>query len=240
MNSFRESEMRYFHSFCWFVVAGFVLALGGAVTRGDDPPPQVLSGKALNDLLKNLEGVGPPVEPEPPSKLPAKVRSAINILTPGGVDSAVFLKVPKAKWPSALEEAKQEKEQVIAKLSAAVKEARKGKVSAKTARELSEAVTKLRNALDAGVADIPPRDFIPAARFIGRLKEAAKSVDRANLGEELTLARTVAREGKTAPDLVRFMLAKKLKFAPALSDDAAGYGDLHKALTEYHRRAKKK
>jgi hypothetical protein len=222
----------------WFVPASLILLSSDAQVRAVDPPmAQIFSGSALNDLLTKCAAVSPlPELPEPPLKLPERARKAINILTPGGVDVRVFLKTPKDKWPVALEEAAKERMQVLAQLSATLKEARKGKVSAKTASALKAAVKKLEENLQGRPADLPPTQYIEARRFTIRLKEGVKAVDRPDLGKELALAEKSLAEGKTAPDLVRFMVAKKLRFAPAGPESGAGYLDLYKALADYHRK----
>jgi hypothetical protein len=225
---------------CWLVLASLILPPSAAQAQGRPADPhrtQIFSGSALNDLLTKCAAVSPlPELPEPPAKLPERARKAINILTPGGVDARVFFKTTNDKWPAALEEAAKEKKLLLAQLSATVKEARKGKVSAKTAAALKDAVKNLQENLQESVADMTPYQYIEAKRYTNRLKEGVKAADRPGLGTELALAEKALAEGKTAPDLVRFMIAKKLKFAPAGYANSDGYLDLHKALTDYHRK----
>jgi hypothetical protein len=223
---------------CWFVPLTLILLPGDAQLRAADPPlAQVSSGSALNDLLAKCAAISPlPELPEPPAKLSEKAHKAINIRTPGGVDVRVFIKTAMDKWPAALEEAAKEKKQVLAQLSATVTEARKGKLSAKTAAALKDAVKKLEENLQERVADMTPSQYIEARRYLNRLKEGIKAADLPNLGMELALAEKALAEGKTAPDLVRFMIAKKLKFAPAGPEHSQDYLDLYKALADYHRK----
>ena len=223
---------------CWFVPLTLIQPPGDARARAAAlQMKQIFSGNALNDLLAKCAAISPlPELPEPPAKLPEKAHKAINILTPGGVDVRVFVKTATDKWPAALEEAAKEKKQVLAQLAATVTEARKGKPSAKTATALKEAVKKLEESLQERAADVTPYQYIEAKRYLNRLTAGVKAADRPDLGTELAMAEKALAEGKTAPDLVRFMIAKKLKFAPAGPANGDVYLDLYKALADYQRK----
>jgi hypothetical protein len=112
------------------------------------------------------------------------------------------------------------------------RQAKSGKVAPKVGKEASEAVRRLNTWLAARVEDLTPSDYIESKRFLNRLKAAVGSVDPAKLGRELKLARQATAKGKTLPELVEFMSAKKLKFAPSLKGEDARYQELHRLMSE--------
>jgi hypothetical protein len=220
----------------FLAVAPSVLARPVVVAQSRDA--QVYSGKALNELLEKCKDLRLPESPEPPASLPEKVAGAINVVAPGGIDPTIFLKAKSLKWPETIDLPK-ERMRLVAAMAAAVRGATKGKVSANTIKELKDAVGVLNKRLEDAIEEISPSQYIASKRFLNRVAAGIKSAEQPGFAAAVKLAIGLAKRCRTVPDLMRYMTANQLTFAPALEGDEAGYRALFTALSKYHQQAKK-
>jgi hypothetical protein len=198
-------------------------------SQNDPPVTEVCSSKALNDLLDHLQGLqargagGEPIVLGDGLLKRIKVsagKNVIGVLQDGG----------RLDWPPELRKDayRTERAELERLAPVAIREAVNGRVATETLRELRSAHDRLTKRLTAGTADIPPRRYIEAKRFVNDLGEALKVLGQADAGDYFTGKYTV--RGKTVQELVKHMTERGLRFAPAMAADEAAYVALHRAL----------
>ena len=75
--------------------------------------------------------------------------------------------------------------------------------------------------------------YIEANTFINNLNDAIKALQQPDAGNYFT--GKYALKAKTVPELVNFMTAQGLQFAPSTPGDEAAYAALQEALASYDR-----
>jgi hypothetical protein len=203
----------------------------------DPPLTDVVSGYALNTLLDNLRSRsdyarGPHIPLAPALLKDVNVTSREN-----GGNIGVLKNIKEGAplpWPLPLQGAAYRKETVrLNRLAAdAVNMAQNGgPVAAGTLNDMLEDVRVLREMVRANVNELTPSQSVEAKRFLGQLDDAILALKQQNVGNYFT-ERWAAR-GKTAGDLVAYMITHGLKFAPAVSGDETAYTSLYNALMAY-------
>jgi hypothetical protein len=118
----------------------------------------------------------------------------------------------------------------------AVHQAVNGRVDGGTLRELSAAAARLRQHLTANVRDLSANQYADASRFLGYLDGAIQALGRTDAGDYFT--RKYAAQGKDVAELVKGLIARGLRFAPATPGDEAAYVATQRALAAYDMGAK--
>jgi hypothetical protein len=202
------------------------------------PPVEILSAKALNRLLKELQqrqakGIRGPSIP-----LNADLLAHINVVgRDAGLDIGLLKDGGRLRWPEVLQEpaCKSERERIDSLLPGAIDQARKKQLSAERARDLTTPLEKLNNYLMDKVTEFSPSQFIEAKRFLSRLGDGIKALEEKGLGTWLEANAKLPSKVKKVAELVQFMDQNELKFAPAISGDEAAYRLLYQALVAFQK-----
>jgi hypothetical protein len=203
-------------------------------SRNDPPLTEIWSGKALNDLLKDLQQLPTTDSAYATSMLldPAILQhiNVTNGTTASG--STKLLRDAKIVWPLPLKAKRfdAERKQIDELLPMAVKQARGGSADGDTLENLIGAVKSLKNSLRQQVADIPSTDYIRAKRCVTELEDATRVLQDPNVANYFN--KWTAR-GKDMTELVKNMTQQGLQFAPANNGDQAAYTALHRLMVNY-------
>jgi hypothetical protein len=203
-------------------------------SRNNPYPAEIWSGDALNSLATAIQSAhrqkiyGPTVPvPEDALKhlnlnLPGKVNASLGILRDGG----------KLDWPLVLQEDgfKKDREKLDTLTPQAVLQASKGRVDAKTIKELTPAVERMQATLVGMVQDVAPDQYMDGKKF---LRELAKSYKMLNEPEVSNYFGKWSPRGKTVAELVDFITSNGLQIAPASPGDESYYTALYQSFLNY-------
>jgi hypothetical protein len=200
----------------------------------DPPVTEVLSAKALNDLLVNLQTLQAKGASGPPVQLADGVLDRINV-TAGrsGGHVGVLKNGGRLHWPAALSGKvyQAEREELADLTLTAVQQVRSGAVNAALLKEMIRTVDRFQKDLARRATNLPPTQYREAKRFLTDLDDALTALRQPDAGEYFT-GKYIAK-GKTIPELVQHMTRQGLRFAPAVAGDEAAYAALHRALVTY-------
>jgi hypothetical protein len=217
-----------------------LLALALRRSRNDPPLTEIWSGKALNDLLADVQKYRGKVSPglAPAFELDEDLIKRINVSAGKAPGSAGLLKNDgKLVWPLGLralkprDRADELRQQLSSLLPEAVGQAVNGRVDPQAIRELARAADELQELLTRNVSELPPGTYMDAKRFLAGLEDGIRLLQQPDAGLYFTQKYTA--KGKTVPDLVEHMTRTGLVFAPAVSGDEAAYVAVHRALAAY-------
>jgi hypothetical protein len=206
------------------------------VQRSLNNPPitEILSGKALNDMLVQLQIKARSGGPGPDVPINPQLLSQVNIT--GSADNAslgVLRNAGRLDWPSALfdpafEAARTQIDQLAPRL---VSQAARGGVDNAGVSTLSAAVDKLQKQLRANVANVPPDQYITAKRYLNDLDTSIRALRNPNAAKYAS--GTWTPKGRTVGELVQEMTANGLRFAQATPGDESAYVALQRAMATY-------
>ena len=203
----------------------------------DPPTVDVVSGYALNTLLKDIwrkpgYANGPRIEMDPKILKQVNVTSAEN---GGNVGVLKFVKDGAGlPWPLPLQGSAYRKQtQRLDHLAAeAVNSVQNnGQVAPGTLNDMIQDVRELKSMVSTNINDLTPSQSVEAKRFLNQLDDAILALKQQNVANYFT--DRWAAKGKTVADLVAYMNANGLTFAPAVSGDEAAYAALYNALAGY-------
>jgi hypothetical protein len=202
------------------------------------PTVDVVSGYALNTLLKDI-GRKPGYADGPAVALDPKVLEQINVTSRENGGNVGVLKFVRdgapLPWPLPLQgSAYQKQTQHLNHLTAdAVNMVKNnGGVDPGTLNDLRADVNQLKDMVSASIDELTPSQSVEAKRFLSQLDDAILALKQQNVGNYFT--DRWAAKGKTVADLVAYLNANGLTFAPAVGGDEAAYAALYNALAEYH------
>jgi hypothetical protein len=201
---------------------------------------EIYSGQALNLILDDLRKAnkdrslrGPQID------LDEDVVRHVNLSKGGSDNNAGLLKRAnenerQISWPLLLKdpEYKNERQLLNTLVKEALKQAVDNRVDPGTYNEISAAVERLQQQLASNIRDLPPNQYMQAKRFLSNFADSLKVLQKPDAGDYFSDKYTP--KAKSVGDLVKFMLAKGLQFAPAVEGDEAAYVALHRALSAYH------
>jgi hypothetical protein len=208
-----------------------------SVQRARNHPPvtEIWSGKALNDLLKDLQTRPVNRVSVDHDALPTSLDGLRHINVAKGAGSIGLLKNEgRLHWPVALtgSDYAEQRDGLTALAQEAVQQAEfNSQVDAGTIRRLTDGLNKLRHQLRKTVSDLAPAEYIEAKNFVDAFDDAITALRQADAGTHLA-GRYLLR-ATTIAELVRYMTEHGLRFAPALPGDRDAYLVLHQALASY-------
>ncbi len=208
-------------------------------SRADPPATEIWSGKALNDLLVDvqmLQDQGLSVSSRDPQvPLEDELLKRINVTATRSAGQIGLLKNGgRLSWPIGLSGAEfQEKRERLTSLAReAVRQAQlASRVDAGTLKQMRADMDQLERQLTKTVRDSPPAQYIEAKRYLNHFQDALTALEQPDVGRHFTVKYGLA--GKTVPELVKYMTDQGLRFAPAVAGDESAYLALHRALTAY-------
>jgi hypothetical protein len=92
-------------------------------------------------------------------------------------------------------------------------------------------VAQLHRLLARNVNDLPAHQYLDAKRFLNELDDAVRLLRQPGVSNYFN--QTWVARGNTVRDLVQYMTARGLTFAPAVSGGETAYQTLHSALPAY-------
>jgi hypothetical protein len=198
---------------------------------------EIWSGKALNDLLANLRK-NPPrgdVSSLRTFDLDPDTVKQINVKPSGGTGNIGLLKNGgQLSWPSALnnDEFKDQRDKIDTLVGDAVKQARfNNKVESSQLQDLQKEVDRMQRQLRKN-NDLGINQYIESKTFLSNLSDAITALGQRNVGDYFGTGKYVL-SGKSATDVVKYMLDNGLSFAPAVPGSEASYVALYNALAGY-------
>jgi hypothetical protein len=202
-------------------------------SRNDPPFTEIWSGKALNDLLAELQKRQARGASLPETALEDDLLRRVNVTAGRGAGIGPLKGTGDLHWPLALRrtDLREERSRFADLTEQAAEQVRQGQVDAGTLKGMSTLVERLQQRLAREVGTLPPPDYIAAKRFLTELDQALKVLPRPEARQHYSEQH--AAQGKDVPDLVRHMGQHGLKFAPASAGDETAYLALHRAMSAY-------
>jgi hypothetical protein len=215
-----------------------------ARSRNNPPPTEVWSGKALNDLLADLQQLQAqgdtaalrtfqvPLDEDNLKRVnvsPSENKGNIGLLR----DSA------RLNWPVALSgpEFKEPRERTSSLVQEAAKQAEfNNQVDPGVLRQLRDDASRMRAQLRRNGVNLPPDDYIEGKNFLDNLDSAITALRQPDVGNFFT--GRYAPKGKTVQELIRYMTQQGLRFAPAVPGEEAQYLAIYQALLAYDNAAR--
>jgi hypothetical protein len=195
---------------------------------------EILQGISLNTLLDSLRQMQAKGGEGTPIPLTDDLLSQINVTAGGGVNPGL-LKADKLTWPLGLsgQDLAEDRKKIERNLATAISEVEHGQLEAGRLKDLSEAVDKLSEGLNAQVNDLTPSQYIEARNYVRLLNDAVRTLGRPDAAKYIN--NQYAAKGKTVGDLVRNMSG--LRFAPATPGAERAYRELYDKLVAYYHKA---
>lgn len=207
------------------------------VRRAQNDPPinEILSGKALNDLLVDIEKLQGKGLKGPDIPLDSELLNKVN-LTPPGKGSAnvgVLKNDGKLEWPIALRanNFKKDRDLVSALTPEAINQARGGQVDAATLQEMRNTVEKIRDNLTINIKEIPTKQYIDAKKFLNDLDDGLKALS--DRDAKNFFGGSYTPKGKNVQDVIENMTKQGLRFAPSVPGEEAAYVALHRLMAAF-------
>ncbi len=193
----------------------------------------ILSGVALNALLKEVQKVPP--EPGRPPDVPfdEAVLRKINLGRQGG-SARLLRSAVSLQWPAALQEDGHRKDRLALEqlFHEAARQARAtGRVAPEALRDGRDAYQRMVTRLTDHINEMTPTQYIEAKRFLNQINEALAALGRPDVAKYFN--GDYDAKGMSLGDLVRHMTKNELGFAPALEGDEIAYLALHHAFVLY-------
>jgi ferric-dicitrate binding protein FerR (iron transport regulator) len=203
--------------------------------RLEPPLTEIWSGRSLNALLRHfiaqwergVRGLDVPLSED--------ILKSINVIAEGARGNIGLVKhSADLQWPKTLQgdAFKTARQNLSHRLKQAVKSVRRNhKPDDKLLDDAQADLAKLRETLDASIADLSPAEYIEARRYLqllGLTIEGLKDPRAVNYFKG-----TWTPRGKSVAELVQFMRTNKLWFAPARPGDEPVYVVLHAALVKF-------
>jgi hypothetical protein len=211
--------------------------------RNNPPVTEIWSGKALNDLLADLQR-------RPAGNDSATLQDLLTLdedtirhlnVTRGAGNISLLKNDGRFLWPVGLagSDYQGSRERLDALVAKAVGQAQfNHQVDAQTLRELGSATDELRTQLRNHARELSASLYIDAKSFLNELEQACITLRHKDVGNHL--GGISAFKARTVPDLVKYMTDHGLQFASALPADRASYVTLHQALANYGPTAQKR
>jgi tetratricopeptide (TPR) repeat protein len=211
----------------------------GTLPEQEEPsrnPPQtdILSGKALNDLLVQIRKRQRQGWQAPAVPLDEHQFKQINVTT--GQGSIALLKNGGClNWPSALKRPQfaAERERLAALARKAFEQASgRHRLEAGIIVQMRKDLGELHDGLKRIINDLSPLEYIEAKRFLAHFDNALKALEQPDVGRYFTDQYVL--KGKTVAELVDHLVERGLLIAPAVAGDESAYQALQKGLAEYY------
>jgi hypothetical protein len=195
---------------------------------------EVLSGRALNVLLKSIQSAGS-LDRGPNVGLAESTLEHVNVTGGTSAGNVGLLKDGvKLAWPETLQEARfaTVSKRLTRNLQLAVSTLKDHEpVPSATMKDVRGDFRALNDKLNESADDLSPSQYIEARRFLNQLGASIKALAdprAANYFDDAWKAR-----GKNVAELVAHLTWEGLTFAPAAPGDEPGYRALYQALRAF-------
>jgi hypothetical protein len=200
---------------------------------------EVVSGKALNDLLDDFRKLGVGIESAnaPNALLPLDTTGLQRINVTRGTGNIALLKHgSQLSWPTALTspEYRDARERLSAQTSEVVRQIRNGgEADTDALRQLSKDVDTLQTMLRRKAGELSLETFVEAKHFLQGLSDSLVALGQSDAAKHFT--GQYALTAQSVLGLVKQMNDSGLRFAPAGPGDESAYVALREALAACHR-----
>ncbi len=210
-----------------------------AVQRALNHPPvtEIWSGRALNDLLEDLQaqptGTDSAAGSSQSISLDEEGLKHINV-TKGAGNIGLLKNGGRFEWPVALAGSAHapERDRLTALAQEALRQIEfNSRAEAGTIRQLTAGLDDLRGQLRNNGRNVSASEYIEAKKFLSDFDDAVTALRHADVGN--SIAGQEVFKAKTVSELVRRMTEQGLHFAPAVAGDEGAYQTLHQRLVEY-------
>jgi hypothetical protein len=211
--------------------------------RNNPPVTEIWSGKALNDLLQDLQ--------TQPLSAGSAERGSLAILdgdglkhinvTKGAGNIGLLKNEGRLHWPTALagSDYAPKREGLAALVQEALRQVEfNSRVEAGTIRQLTVGLDKLRTQLRKNGRDLSAAEYIEAKKFLADFDDAVTALRQGDVANQVTGQALL--KAKTVRELVKQMTEQGLQFAPAVAGDESAYLALHQRLVEHDLAAQSK
>jgi hypothetical protein len=208
------------------------LKTGLESARHDPPATDILSGRALNALLRSIRTPGKALNRGPTIDLDEDNLKNINVTDAASRGNAGLLKQGELRWPLPLRESDYDeaRKDLNKKLMLAVAQVKdKDPVDRSTLKDLYADLKALNDKLSANVGEMSPSQYIEARRYLNQLADAVRVLEDPNAAKYFN--NTWSAKGRTVAELVENMAG--LKFAPAVPGQEKEYHDLYQKLRQF-------
>lgn len=204
-------------------------------SRNQPPMSDIISGRALNDLMDAIrksenygaKGAAPPLSPE--------VLSKINVTggEPSGTGPLSMIRRGKIAWPVTLtaNQYAPQRMQLDNVVPLLVQQAASGSPNAETLKIARDNLAEMRQKLLADINELSFNDYSGSKRFLNQLGQAVETLATPDAANYVT--GKWAAKGSNASELVNNMITEGLRFAPAAAGDEAAYRIVWQSLMEY-------
>ena len=202
----------------------------------DPPMPEILSGRALNDLMNNIlrqQSTGAP--PGPVIPLEDSMLSQINVTAgESGATTGLLRDRGRLTWPLTLrgDDYKTDRDHIDQLIKEAIQQSQSGQqVDASVINDMTTTINTMLATLKGNIDNVTAGDYIAARRYLTDLQQAVQTLQNPNASNYVT-GRWSAR-GNTVAELVQNMSRQGLRFAPADPGASAAYTSLQRAMASY-------
>jgi hypothetical protein len=206
-----------------------------ARVQANATPQEIVSGKAQNVLLKNLEKFAGRKVPVAPVNLDEDTLKQLNVTSAHG-NLGLLRNNGQFTWPGALRSLipPDERTALEKETQALFRQAANApQPDADRLRDLKGDLDKIRTRLVRSVNEIPTPQYLAATRFLNDFDASLMALENGDTAAYLDFQSRFAGGGKTAQELVEYMVRNGLRFAPATPGDEAAYQAAHSALVAY-------
>lgn len=211
-------------------------------SRNDPPFTEILSARALNSLLVELQKLEARGTTLATVALEEAALRNINVTaTQNGAHFGLLKHDGSLSWPAVLrdlspsEDTQALRQEIDSLIKEALHQAKFGRTEAGLVTQLQSDVRSLRALLKKNAGVLSPTRYITAKLFLDDLTGAVQVLERDDAANYI-LGKFTAR-GNTVQELLRHMTSLGLVFAPAVAGDEAAYLALQRALAETSYRA---
>ncbi len=203
--------------------------------RHDPPLTEILSARALNDLLRHLSKMQGRGERGPNVPLDADMLRGVNLTGQDTRANVGLLKDDgKLQWPQSLtglefKDGRDQMEKMIADAVNVVKfnnPVEPGKI-----RDMQAELTRLNNTLLNNINELSPSEYIEARKYLNLLADAVLALKDPKVSNYFN--QNWVPKGKNVAELIKYMSERGLRFAPAVPGDTDAYRALYHALQAF-------
>jgi hypothetical protein len=214
------------------------LAIELDVARKEAPDNEILSGKALNTLLKSIISNGSGrLNSVPTVALSEDTVRKLNLTTGNtGANPGLLRSIDSLVWPESLlaDDFAESQQRLVKNLKDAKKALTSGdNIERAKLRDISADYKTLTEKFDEHASEMTPSQFVETKRFLNQLNSAIRSLSDPNVKSQFD--NTNSAKGKTISELVDNMNKSGLLFNAATPGSEGAYRAIYNALREFER-----